>query len=130
MPNVLIVDDDLDIADASKELLESAGHHVRIAHTGEEGLASLSVAPLPDCLLLDVEMPVLSGPGMAHQMLLHDAGEEKIPILLVSGRDDLRAVAACMGTPYFLKKASADYGEVLLEMLARAISEKRAPASA
>lgn len=130
MANVLIVDDDLDIAELSKELLESAGYHIRIAHTGEEGLASLSAAPLPDCLLLDVEMPVLSGPEMAHQMLLHDAGEEKIPILLVSGRDDLPAIAARVGTPYFLKKASTDYGDVLLELLARAISEKRPPAAA
>jgi hypothetical protein len=63
-------------------------------------------------------------------MLLHDAGEEMIPIVLVSGRDDLAAIAARMGTPYFLKKASADYGEVLLKILARALSEKRAPASA
>jgi CheY-like chemotaxis protein len=130
MANVLIVDDDLDIADASKELLESAGHHIRIAHTGEEGLASLSAAPLPDCVLLDVEMPVLNGPEMAHQMLLHDAGEEKIPILLVSGRDDLAAIAASMGTPYFLKKASADYAEVLLKILACALSERRPPAAA
>ncbi len=130
MANVLIVDDDADTADVSRMLLESAGHHIRIAHTGEEGLASLGAAPLPDCLLLDVEMPVLSGPLMAHEMLLRDAGEEKIPILLVSGRADLPAVAALMGTPYFLKKASPHYGEVLLEILARALREKRAPASA
>jgi CheY-like chemotaxis protein len=130
MANVLIVDDDLDIADASRELLESAGHRIRTAHTGVEGLASLRAAPLPDCLLLDVEMPVLDGPRMAHQMLLHDAGEERIPILLVSGRDDLPAAAARMGTPYFLKKASADYGEALLKILDRALSERHAPASA
>jgi CheY-like chemotaxis protein len=128
--NVLIVDDDLDFADVSRELLESAGHSIRVAHTGEEGLASLASAALPDCLLLDVEMPVLSGPGVAHQMLLHDAGQERIPILLVSGREDLPAVAALMGTPYFLKKASADYGEALLAILARALRERRAPASA
>ncbi|HEX7670948.1 MAG TPA: response regulator [Polyangiaceae bacterium] len=130
MASILIVDDDLDVADLSKELLESAGHHVSIAYSGSEGLASLSAAPFPDCVLLDVEMPELSGPGMAHQMLLHDAGEEKIPILLVSARDDLSAVAARMGTPYFLKKASADYGDALLEILARAVSEKRPPAAA
>ena len=130
MANVLVVDDDADIADLSKELLESAGHHVRIASTGAEGLVSLSEAALPDCVLLDVEMPVLSGPAMAHQMLLHDAGEEKIPILLVSGRDDLPAVAARMGTPYFLRKASDNYGAILLEIVARAIIEKRAPAAA
>jgi FixJ family two-component response regulator len=130
MANVLIVDDDLDIADASRELLESAGHRVRIGHSGKEGMASLSAAALPDCLLLDVEMPVMNGPGMAHEMLLHDAGEEKIPIVLVSGRNDLPAVAARIGTPYFLAKGITNYGEVLLKLLDRAILERRAPASA
>ena len=130
MAHVLIVDDDLDIAELSKELLESAGHKIRVGHNGEEGLLSLSRAPLPDCVLLDVDMPVVNGPEMAHEMLLHDAGQEKIPILLVSGRDDLSAVATRMGTPYFLKKASADYAAVLLKILDRALTERRAPASA
>jgi FixJ family two-component response regulator len=130
MANVLIVDDDFDMVAASKELLESAGHQIRVGHSGREGLSSLSGAPLPDCLLLDVDMPVLNGPGMAHEMLLHDAGEENIPILLVSGREDLPALAARMGTPYFLRKASADYGEVLLRILDRALSERHAPSSA
>jgi CheY-like chemotaxis protein len=130
MANVLIVDDDYDIAEASKDLLESAGHLVRVGHGGQEGLASLDASPLPDCVLLDVDMPVLNGPEMAHQMLLHDAGEEKIPIVLVSGRRDLPALAARMGTPYFLVKACDDYGELLLTLLGRAVSERRAPTSA
>jgi CheY-like chemotaxis protein len=130
MANVLIVDDDLDIADVSRELLESAGHRIRIGHNGREGLASLSAGPLPDCVVLDLDMPVLGGREMAHQMLLHDAGEERIPILLVSGNGDLPAIAARMGTPYFLAKASRDYGDVLLKILDRALGERRAPASA
>jgi CheY-like chemotaxis protein len=130
MANILIVDDDVDMVDASKELLESVGHCVRTGHSGEEGLASLARAALPDCLLLDVDMPTMNGPAMAHQMLLHEGGEERIPILLVSGRNDLSAVAARMGTPYFLAKGSADYGEGLLKMLDRMIVEQRAPASA
>jgi len=130
MAHVLIVDDDFDIAELSKELLESAGHRIRIGHNGEEGLSSLADAPLPDCVLLDVDMPIVNGPEMAHQMLLHDAGQERIPILLVSGRDDLSAVATQMGTPYFLKKASTDYATVLLTILDRALTERRPPASA
>jgi FixJ family two-component response regulator len=63
-------------------------------------------------------------------MLLHGAGQERIPILLVSGRDDLPAVAARMGTPYFLRKACPDYGEALLKVLDRALRERRAPAAA
>jgi CheY-like chemotaxis protein len=127
MANVLIVEDDRDVADASRELLESAGHKVHVAHSGVEGMASLSTAPLPECILLDVEMPMLSGPQMARQMLLRDSGTERIPILLVSGRDDLPEVAAKMGTPYFLKKAATNYSKSLLKILQRALSERRPP---
>jgi CheY-like chemotaxis protein len=130
MAHILIVDDDRDTVEVSSDLLESSGHRVQTGYNGEEGLKSLGTGRLPDCVLLDVDMPVLSGPGMAHQMLLHDAGEEKIPIVLVSARADLATVAARMGTPYFLAKASADYGDVLLKLLDRALLERRAPASA
>jgi CheY-like chemotaxis protein len=130
MANVLIVDDNLDTVQLSSELLESAGHRVKTGNNGEEGLKSLHAGQLPDCVLLDVDMPVLSGPAMAHQMLLHDAGEEGIPILLVSGRADLSEVAGRMGTPYFLAKATPGYGEALLKILDRALSERRPPATA
>jgi CheY-like chemotaxis protein len=130
MANVLIVDDNPDNVELSAELLESAGHCITKRFNGEEGLKSLNAGPLPDCVLLDVDMPVLSGPEMAHRMLLHGAGQERIPILLVSGRDDLPAVAARMGTPYFLRKACPDYGEALLKVLDRALRERRAPAAA
>jgi CheY-like chemotaxis protein len=130
MANVLIVDDNSETVELTAELLESAGHCITRGFNGEEGLKSLNVGPLPDCILLDVDMPVLSGPEMAHRMLLHDAGEETIPILLVSGRNDLSEVAGRMGTPYFLRKASPDYGEALLKILDRALQERRAPAAA
>jgi CheY-like chemotaxis protein len=130
MANVLIVDDNSDNVELSAELLESAGHCITKRFNGEEGLKSLNAGPLPDCVLLDVDMPVLNGPEMARRMLLHDAGEERIPILLVSGRDDLPAVAERMGTPYFLRKACPDYGEALLKVLDRALRERRAPAAA
>ncbi len=130
MANVLIVDDDLDTVELSAELLESAGHRVTTGCNGEEGLKSLAAGPLPDCVVLDVDMPVLSGPELAHRMRLHDAGEEAIPIVLVSGRDDLSAIAARMGTPYFLRKATGDYAEELLKLLERALTERRAPEAA
>jgi FixJ family two-component response regulator len=130
MANVLIVDDDSDTVEATTQLLESAGHRIRTGYNGEDGLKSMDAGPLPDCVLLDVDMPVLDGPGMAHRMLLHDAGEERIPILLVSGRSDLPQVGGRLGTPYFLAKASPDYGTVLLEILDRALRERRPPVAA
>jgi CheY-like chemotaxis protein len=129
MASILIVDDDRDTVELATALLASAGHRIQAGYDGEQGLKSLGAGPLPDCVLLDVDMPVLSGPEMVHRMLLHSAGEEKIPILLVSGGADLQEVAGRMGTPYFLKKASADYGPNLLRLLDRALRERQAPRS-
>src|SRR5687768_9394612 len=80
MADILLVDDDNDLVEALADLLRAKGHDVHTAATGEEGLRVLRSASLPDALVLDVDMPVLGGPGMAHKMLLHDVGEEWIPI--------------------------------------------------
>ncbi len=128
MAKLLIVDDDFDIVELMTEVLESAGHVVHSGRTGEEGLKVLRASPLPDAILLDVDMPVLGGPAMAHKMLLHDAGEENVPIILCSARSDLPSLASEMGTPYALTKPFEL--SALLTVLQRAIRERVAPASA
>jgi DNA-binding NtrC family response regulator len=128
MANLLLVDDDSDIVEALGDLLREQGHEVHSASTGEEGLLVLRGAVLPDVLMLDVDMPVLGGPGMAHKMLLHDAGEERIPIILMSARDDLSRIAKEMGTPYVLSKPTTI--EAILALLERSLRERRAPTSA
>ncbi|GAC1351315.1 MAG: hypothetical protein NVS3B20_01640 [Polyangiales bacterium] len=128
MAHLLLVDDDFDVVEIYADFLREEGHEVRTAGTGEEGLAALRAAPLPDAVVLDVDMPVLGGPGMAHKMLLHDAGEEKIPILLMSARENLPLIARQMRTPYFLKKPAEI--EHFLALLARALRERNAPSSA
>jgi DNA-binding NtrC family response regulator len=125
MAHVLLVDDDNDLVEVLGVLLQMHGHEVRTASTGEEGLEVLRSAPLPDALVLDVDMPVLGGPGMAHDMLLHDAGEQCIPILLMSARHDLAEIAGRMGTPYFLAKPGS--GDAILNLLDRALRERKAP---
>lgn len=128
MARLLLVDDDNDIVEALSGLLRGEGHDVHSASTGEEGLVVLRASPLPDALVLDVDMPVLGGPGMAHQMLLHDAGEEMIPIILMSANANLPEIARKMGTSYFLKKPTTIHA--FLTVLDRALSERRGPSSA
>ncbi len=128
MANLLIVDDDWDLVECLSEVLREAGHSVQTARTGEDGLQALRATPLPDAILLDVDMPVLGGPGMAHEMMLHDAGQESIPIVLSSGRRDLTALAAKMGTPYSIAKPVGL--DDLLELLAKALHDRVAPSSA
>jgi CheY-like chemotaxis protein len=128
MAHLLLVDDDNDIVDALRELLRAEGHQVHTASTGEEGLVVLRASPLPDALILDVDMPVLGGPGMAHKMLLHDAGEEKVPIILMSGSENLREIAREMGTSYVVQKPASI--PAFLTVLDRALRERRGPMSA
>jgi DNA-binding NtrC family response regulator len=126
--HLLVVDDDNDLVESLGELLRTEGHVVHTAGTGEEGLEVLRSASLPDAVILDVDMPILGGPGMAHKMLMHDAGEERIPIILVSGNHDLPQIAKRMGTAYFLAKPCGI--DTVLQLLDRALSERRAPSSA
>ena len=61
-------------------------------------------------------------------MLLHHAGEEMVPIILMSARDDLPQVARQMGTSYALRKPTTI--GAFLELLGRALRERQAPTSA
>lgn len=106
------------------EILRETGHIVRIANNGCEGLACLEEG-YPDAVLLDVEMPLVSGPEMAIRMFLHNCGQEKIPILLLSGVKNLPAVAALVQTPYFLSKPYTV--EEMLRLLERALVERIPP---
>jgi CheY-like chemotaxis protein len=122
--DLLVVDDDRDLGDLLRDLLAGEGHSVRIARDGQEGLDRVAER-YPDLVLLDVEMPRLTGPEMTYRMLLHDLGEEEIPIVLLSGVTNLARVAGMVGTPYYLPKPY-DFPAVL-EILAKALRERRAP---
>src|SRR5262249_8522334 len=121
---VLIVDDDAEVAATLLDVVRAEGHEARIAQDGREGLKQLGVDP-PDVLLLDVEMPELTGPEVAYEMLLRDCGLERVPVVLISGIFDLPSVAAIVGTPYFLTKP---FGiDELVALVKRALRERKAP---
>ena len=60
MARILVVDDDADIRRLARTLLESAGHEVRTAADGLEGLAAAQDGGL-DLILLDINMPEMDG---------------------------------------------------------------------
>lgn len=127
MADLLIVDDDLDSAEALADLLQSEGHTVRVGYNGNEGVR-LAHDRHPDVALLDVEMPHLTGPEMAFQMFIHNMGLENVPVILLSGIPNLSTVAQAVGTPYFLSKPYRY--ERLMTLLERALSERIAPVPA
>ena len=126
MADVLIIDDDIDSIDVLAEVMRIEGHDVRIGYNGQDGLR-LASERIPEVALVDVEMPLLDGPGMAHEMLLRDMGLEKVPVVLVSGVPNLSDVAARLGTPYFLGKPYRH--QQVVALVNRALSEGVAPRS-
>jgi CheY-like chemotaxis protein len=71
MRRILIVDDDVDAAAALVSLLHSAGYgDTRVAYTGATALA-LAVEFLPTVLLVDLDLPDMSGYAVARQLSQH-----------------------------------------------------------
>lgn len=124
MADLLVVDDDPDAAGALAEAMLNEGHCVRVAYDGREGLG-LATERMPDAVLLDVDMPVLDGPGLAWRMLVHNCGLEKVPVVLLSGVPELAEIARQVGTPYFLGKPY--WYEDLVALVDRSLAERTAP---
>lgn len=78
---VLVVDDDADIRDLVRELLERAGYQVADASNGREGLRVL-YEMRPDLVLLDVNMPELD--GWATLDRIRDLSEA--PVIMLTAR--------------------------------------------
>jgi CheY-like chemotaxis protein len=121
---LLVVEDDLELAESLGSVLQDEGHEVRIARDGKEGLARIA-EEMPDVVLLDVEMPILSGPDMAYQMFVTNCGKERIPIVFLSGVAELKGIAEQAGTPYFQTKPYRIQQVVALTQ--RALDERRPP---
>ena len=129
MADILIVDDDADASALLGIVLETEGHTVRVAHDGQRGLAEIE-RRFPALVVLDIEMPVLDGPGMALELRRRGEGREAIPILLSSGHPAIAQVARRIGTPHWLPKPSGI--DAILAAVARALTPvaRRLPAAA
>lgn len=82
-PVVLVVDDDADIRDALRDILESAGYSVVEAENGELALTYLEQHPPPAAILLDLFMPVMDGWELSRRLASAPA-LALVPILVVT----------------------------------------------
>jgi DNA-binding NarL/FixJ family response regulator len=112
---VLVVDDDPAFRAFVCTTLAGAGYAAREADTGRRAI-SLAQMVRPDIVLLDVNLPDVSGHEVCKQ--LRDSLGEKLPILLVSGvkTDELDRIAGILlgGDDYLVKPFDA--GELLARL--------------
>lgn len=79
---ILIVDDTPANLHTLSKLLELRGYHIRVATSGQEGLADAQAAP-PDLILLDIMMPKMDGYQVC-RLLKADPRTRAIPVLFLS----------------------------------------------
>ena len=100
---VLVVDDDPDIRDSLADVLKDEGYQVVTAVDGREALVKLRGAgPVPCLILLDLMMPVMSGPQFYAEKQ-RDPALAQIPVVIVSADGNVRQKAASLGSEYIAK---------------------------
>ena len=80
---ILIIDDDPDIIEAMKVVLENKGYEVRSAQDGAEGMERLKEAR-PALIILDVMMRTSQEGFEFSRELKHNAQYKDIPILMLT----------------------------------------------
>lgn len=79
---MLVVDDEVDIANMLAEYLRMEGYDVTCANSGAEALAAASAGAAPDIMLLDVNMPGMDGFEVCRRVREHLS----CPIIFLTAR--------------------------------------------
>ena len=121
VPLVYVVDDDASVREALSSLIRSVGLRVEVFASAQEFLAHPQT-DAPSCLVLDVQLPGLSGLDLQQELAKADI---QIPIIFLTGHGDIptsvRAIKA--GALEFLTKPFND--EDLLDAIQQGIARNQ-----
>jgi DNA-binding response OmpR family regulator len=122
---ILIVDDDNELSDGLRAVLEKQGHRIVQARDGQQGKQAI-YNQRPDLVILDMMMPRMGG----YPVLEHFRGKpDAPPIIMITANEGSRhkAYAEYLGVVDYIRKPFAM--ERLLEAVQRGLSKSgEAPA--
>src|SRR6516164_1178907 len=108
MPIISIVDDDISIRKSLHRLVRSAGLEVLVFASAEEFLNSAHPRKA-DCLILDVQLPGMSGIELLHHLSLHN---HNVPVIFITAhKSDEHAMSEAVSdwtVAYLIKPFSGD----------------------
>ncbi len=114
--NVLIAEDEQNIAESLRFILEQAGCNVRHALDGEEALKEARILT-PDVLILDVMLPSLNGFDVLKTIRSDsDLTDIAVLILTAKGQSHDRKTADALGADAFVTKPFSN-SEIVTEVL-------------
>ncbi|MEI7988570.1 MAG: fused response regulator/phosphatase [Chloroflexota bacterium] len=120
--DILIVDDNDDNRVLLKRRLERRGFKILTAENGREALDLIRQNRF-DLILLDIMMPIMNGYQVLEELKV-DPELHNIPVIIISGIDDIESVARCieLGAEDYLLKP---FNKVLLNARINASLEKK-----
>ena len=122
---ILIVDDDYELSDGIRAVLENQGHRVMQARDGQQG-KQMVYNHHPDLMILDMMMPRMGG----YPVLEHFKGKpDAPPIIMITANEGSRhkAYAEYLGVIDYIRKPFAM--ERLLETVHKVLPPAGAPQS-
>ena len=115
---ILIVDDDFELSDGIRAVLENLGHKVAQARDGQQG-KQMVYNERPDLVILDMMMPRMGG----YPVLEHFKGKTDVPpIIMITANEGSRhkAYAEFLGVIDYIRKPFAM--DRLLEAVERGLN--------
>jgi CheY-like chemotaxis protein len=120
MAQILLIDDDLNLLQMVRLMLQRLGHQVITSRDGEQGLR-LAAEVQPDLAIIDIMMPGLSGYDVVHE-LRRNPRTARMPIIILTARSQpmdkhqaLRAGANAFIAKPVTAQELADRVEAVLE---------------
>jgi two-component system response regulator ChvI len=124
-PTIAVVDDDQDILDLVRTVLELDGHRVITFDSGPTALKGLG-ARSPNLIILDIKMPEIDGMELLRQLRL----KSQVPVIFLTGKldevDELLALR--LGADDFIRKPFSQ--KVLVERVRTLLRRVHAAAAA
>jgi len=122
---ILVVDDEADICEMVKLLVESEGAEGWTALSGPVAL-DLIRAQAPDLVLLDIMMPEMDGIEVARQ-LREDPATAALPVVMLTAKNEIGSIAGCvsLGMSGFVVKPFST--ERLVEYVSRKLEPRQEP---
>lgn len=119
----MVVDDEKDVVELIRFLLERDGHQVVEAFNGREALDRINAGERPDLIILDVMMPEMDGYTFNARLQENDA-TRRIPVIILTAKGQMRDVFEMASNVVFYMEKPFD-PKHLREKIQEVLSKKK-----